>query len=83
MVLVLRYDPESYKLCEYYASQSKEAIGMDATGPFSWKFRRNLPDIKALKHQQLYWPVWEEVLVGSIEAEGLRDNDNDMNTVME
>lgn len=43
---VLRYDPDSYMECGYYADkmQSKEA-GMDSTDPFSWRFYRYLPAI--------------------------------------
>lgn len=43
-VRVLRYDPDAYMHCDYYADkwQSQEA-GMDSTGPFSWKFSRYLP----------------------------------------
>lgn len=39
---VLAYDPESYKSSGYYASRREFSGGMDATGPFSWKFNRKL-----------------------------------------
>lgn len=71
-VSMLRYDPESYNLCEHYSSQKKEEIGMDATGPFSWKFHRMLPDNKPGE----VWddvPVWSEVSFEPIEAEYPRD----------
>lgn len=43
---VLRYNPQAYKLSGLYSSRGEEAGGMDATGPFSWKFHRKLPDIQ-------------------------------------
>lgn len=47
-VRVLRYDPEAYVHCEYYANKkrSEEASGLDSTGPFSWKFVKYLPDFR-------------------------------------
>ena len=49
-VYALRYDPYAYDLCERYSSREKEDVpGIDATGPFSWKFERRLPDIKVRK----------------------------------
>lgn len=43
-IYALRYDPSAYDLSEYYSSKVKEAGGMDATGPFSWKSIKKLPD---------------------------------------
>lgn len=41
---VLRYEPDAYMHCEYYASKMRaEDVGIDSTGPFSWKLRRYLP----------------------------------------
>lgn len=35
---VLRYDPDAYMHCEYYANKMRpENIGLDPTGPFSWR----------------------------------------------
>ena len=43
-VSVLRYDPDAYMHCEYYANKLRvQSIGTDSTGPFSWKWRRYLP----------------------------------------
>lgn len=43
-LLVLRYDPDAYMHCEYYANKMKlEGAGKDTTGPFSWKLCRYLP----------------------------------------
>lgn len=40
----LRYDADAYVRCEYYRrKQEQEEVGMDPTGPFSWKFNRYLP----------------------------------------
>lgn len=41
-VLVLKYDVEAYDRCGLYAGRYSE-VGMDPTGPFSWKFVRKLP----------------------------------------
>ena len=71
-VSMLRYDPESYDLCEHYSSRKKEEIGMDATGPFSWKFHRMLPDSKPGEVWP-HGPLWCEVLTEPIEAEYPRD----------
>lgn len=46
LIEALRYDPHAYELSEYYSSRKEEANCMDATGPFSWKFHRKLPDIQ-------------------------------------
>lgn len=41
---VLRYDRSAYMNCEYYADKLRsEKIGVDPTGPFSWKLHRLLP----------------------------------------
>lgn len=45
-VPVLLYAPEAYSLTEYYSSQWEHSGGMDATGPYSWKFSRKLPDTR-------------------------------------
>lgn len=43
-VWVLRYDPDTYIHCEYYAYKMRsEEAEMDPTGPFSWILRRYLP----------------------------------------
>ena len=42
-IRVLRYDPDAYMQCKYYADKVQRGeIGMNSTGPFSWKFFRNL-----------------------------------------
>ena len=77
LVLVLRYDPESYNLCKQYSPQAKEAIGMDATGPFSWKFHRKLQDIEAREENRRFCGdkvIWSEVLVQPVEAENIPDD---------
>ena len=38
----LRYDPAAYTQSKYYMNDAGESEGMDATGPFSWKFHRKL-----------------------------------------
>lgn len=45
-VPVLLYDPEAYSSIEYYLSQEEFTGGMDATGPYSWKFSRKLPVVR-------------------------------------
>lgn len=41
---VLRYDLHAYMKCEFYANKMQSGeLGMDPTGPFSWKVRRILP----------------------------------------
>lgn len=43
-VRVLRYNPDSYVHCEYYASKMRsEDVGMEPPGPFSWKLQDYLP----------------------------------------
>ena len=78
----LRYDPGSYSLCEHYSSQAKEANDMDATGPFSWKFHRKLPDIKPPRSMSpdeamIRAPefIWAELLIESAtDGSSLDDN---------
>lgn len=50
-ITALLYDPHAYDLCNHYSIKGKEASGMDATGPFSWKFLRKLPATRF--HEQL------------------------------
>ena len=43
-IYVLRYDLSAYMDCVYYVDKMRiEDTGMDAMGPFSWRFRRYLP----------------------------------------
>lgn len=43
-VMVLRYDLDAYKHCEYYAKMiESDEVKMDPTGPYSWEFSRYLP----------------------------------------
>lgn len=73
--VVLRYDPHGYDLSEQYSSRGEELGGMDATGPFSWEFCRDLPN----SQRQKYVPsdeasickpqlLWEEALIEADEA---------------
>lgn len=69
-VPALRYDPYSYKLSGYNSFRGKEAGGMDATGPFSWKFHRKLPVTRPSERispdeASLSLPeeIWRELLI--------------------
>lgn len=43
-VPVLKYDPDAYYLCQHYAAKKeREGLGIQPTGPFFWKFNRDLP----------------------------------------
>lgn len=65
-IQVLRYDPCAFALSEYYSSRGKEADGMDAIGPFSWKFHRKLQDIGAREQASCIRAsriLWREALI--------------------
>lgn len=42
-VPLLSYDPSAYAAADCYSSHWKSPSGMDATGPYSWRFSRKLP----------------------------------------
>lgn len=46
-VHVLRYDPDAYSRSKHYPPKAGISDEMDATGPFSWKFHRRLPDTQS------------------------------------
>ena len=45
-VLALKYDPDAYIRSKYYMNNAGDTEGMDPTGPFSWRFSKELPDIE-------------------------------------
>lgn len=75
VVPALKYDPHSYNLNKHYTMNAEGEDGMDATGPFLWKFHRKLSGIP--ENQESMSPeeasiraprmLWAEVLVGSDE----------------
>ena len=65
-VLALKYDPDAYNQIKYNVD-ARKSEGMDATGPFSWKFYRKLPDTEAQRQCSSpgfrhFWPelLWVE-----------------------
>ena len=75
---VLSYDPEAYSLCEYYSLKAEDANGMDATGPFSWKFHRKLFDISSSDDMPpgvlRRVGCWKEVLIEPVKTESRSDS---------
>ena len=64
MVPILKYDPYAYELGTKYMSKVGMTEGMDATGPFSWKFHRKLPrDLVSVDEPSIHAPrlLWAEL----------------------
>lgn len=83
-IVTLRYDPHAYDSSELHASRGKTACGMDATGPFSWKFHRALPDIQPQEQldpdkASFYAPqiLWVETLVERSQKEEIIESSSD------